>query len=139
MIQHPKLNILVPFAALAVISLIGGVLTPAKRRRADASSSAMSPAPVDTQVAAESSTFERKTKKMGYAAWGRSPFLQKTEAVVTPTKLILAGIAWDDQGPKAVINDQIVGVGDKVGGNTVVSIKKDRVIMNDGSSDFELR
>lgn len=141
--QTPKLKILTVLTVVAFLSLMYGILTPAKRRGGHTPD--MSAIELTSRSGSETApssfqrTAERTAKKMGYATWGRSPFLPKTESVVTRTKLVLAGIAWDDQSPKAVINDQIVGVGDTVGGNSVVSIQKDRVIMSDGSSDFELR
>jgi hypothetical protein len=51
----------------------------------------------------------------------------------------LNGIVWDKTSPMAIINDEIVKIGDSVGGKIVVDIKQDRVILNDGSKDFELR
>jgi hypothetical protein len=38
-----------------------------------------------------------------------------------------------------VINHKVVKKGDKAGKNTVVEIKGDRVILNDGSEDFEIK
>ena len=54
------------------------------------------------------------------------------------TGLSLNGIVWDEENPKAIINGAIIGIGDKLGVNTIVDIKKDRVILNDGAADFEL-
>lgn len=51
----------------------------------------------------------------------------------------LNGILWDKACPMAIINDEIVKIGDSVGGKIVVDIKQDRVILNDGVTDFELR
>ena len=135
----PKLKILAVLIFLAVVSLIYGILAPARQRGGKAPNPDVRESGAPSQSQAALSTLVRKARGIGYTTWGRSPFMPKTEAVVTPTKLILAGIAWDDENPKAVINDEIVGAGDKVGGNTVVSIQKDRVIMSDGSSEFELR
>ena len=54
------------------------------------------------------------------------------------SSLSLNGIIWDKKNPKAMLGDAFVKKGDTVGGNKVVDIKKDRVILNDGSKDFEL-
>lgn len=51
----------------------------------------------------------------------------------------LSGIIWDEKDPKAIIDGKIVGVGEKSGANTVVTIEPDRVILSDGSRDFEIR
>lgn len=53
--------------------------------------------------------------------------------------LSLKGILWDVQKPLALINGMTVKIGDKVGNCVIVSIKQDKVILNDGSKDFELR
>lgn len=45
---------------------------------------------------------------------------------------------WDKEKPLAIINDAIVKIGDKVSGNIIVDIKQDKVILNDGTNDFEL-
>ncbi len=56
-----------------------------------------------------------------------------------PYSLNLAGIIWDKDKPLALINNDVVGVGDYVKGNIIVSIKNDRVILNDGVKEFEIR
>lgn len=53
--------------------------------------------------------------------------------------VILTGIFLDEKSPKALIGNVVVGIGDNVGGNTVIKIEKDRVILSDGSKDFELK
>jgi hypothetical protein len=53
--------------------------------------------------------------------------------------LSLSGIFSDGQKSRAIINGMIVKVGDKVRDCVIVSIEQDRVILNDGSKDFELR
>jgi Tfp pilus assembly protein PilP len=52
--------------------------------------------------------------------------------------LSLIGILWNQESPQAVINDQSVKVGDQIGPNKVVAIMPDKVVLNDGTSDFEL-
>ena len=53
--------------------------------------------------------------------------------------LNLMGILWDEESPKVIINDEILGIGDDIDGNTIVDIRQNKVILNDGSKDFELR
>lgn len=50
-----------------------------------------------------------------------------------------SGILWSQEHPLAIINEAIVKVGDKVGVNTVMDMKQDRVILNDGVKETELR
>ena len=38
-----------------------------------------------------------------------------------------------------MIGDSIVGKGDKIDGNTVIEVEKEKVILNDGTKDFELK
>lgn len=78
---------------------------------------------------------KRKAKKTQFRVWGRNPFLPAD----TPSAPDLSGILWDAQAPKAIISGNIVAVGDKVGGNTVVEIKQDRVILSDGAAYIELK
>lgn len=71
----------------------------------------------------------------------RDPF---TAAPIAPEKisdtgLRLNGILWDNAHSMVIINDTIVKIGDKINGNTVVNIKPEKVILNDGNHNFELR
>jgi len=51
----------------------------------------------------------------------------------------LTGILWDKDKPLAIINDEVVKVGERVGNKMVVDIKKDRVTLSDGVALSELR
>ncbi len=44
-------------------------------------------------------------------------------------ELILNGIVWDADNPYAIINNDVVKVGDKFGGITVVEITEKNVIL----------
>ena len=50
----------------------------------------------------------------------------------------LDGISWDEKMPVAIINGEIVQAGSRVGPATVIEIRRDLVILNDGSADFAL-
>lgn len=89
---------------------------------------------------AESSYFfarlEAETKDLEYK---RDPFLDVSSAALNecPVGLCLKGIVWSTDNPGAIINDRIVRVGDKIQGDTMVSvleIKDDEVVLSDGSS-----
>lgn len=71
----------------------------------------------------------------------RDPFTVAPVASLRTTShgLYLNGIAWDKEKPIAIINESILSVGDRVDGYIVVEIKEDRVLLNDGNSDFELK
>jgi hypothetical protein len=82
----------------------------------------------------------RNFKKSAYANWGRNPFSGVTAPIKSYSAgLVLNGILWDKEKPLVMINDEILKVGDKISGNTVVAIKQDRVILNDGAKDFDLQ
>ena len=49
------------------------------------------------------------------------------------------GIAWDENNPVAVINDEVVRVGDQVQGHSVVKIEQNKVTLSDGVELIEIR
>ena len=69
----------------------------------------------------------------------KDPFHIKAEEVETVVEINLEGIAWDKEHPRAIINGEIVEKGQVINGNTVVDIQEYKVILNDGSSDLELK
>jgi len=80
----------------------------------------------------------RRAKRSNYSSWGRNPFLISGAPIRRFGGFTINGILWDKKNPLAIINERIVKIGDKIDGNTVVNIKQDRVILNDGSKDIEL-
>ncbi len=77
------------------------------------------------------------------ADWGRNPFftpaelwalanyrpVRTTEPVIPPGGLVLQGIVMDSTGRRvAMINDQIVTIGDRIGGMRVVDVWDDAVV-----------
>lgn len=137
--QNKKVVILIVLGALAVLSLIRGILTPSKIRREIASRSVVVRKTQPLTAAEAVAPSVRGTRRTDFASWGRSPFMPRKTKARTFTELTLDGILWDKRKPLAVINDEMVGIGDTVGGNTVVDIKEDRVILNDGTTNFQLR
>jgi hypothetical protein len=63
-----------------------------------------------------------------------------TLSVITDSKLKLQAIAWSDDAARrmAVINNHIVREGETVDGFSITSIRRDDVIVNDGSSSWRL-
>ena len=51
----------------------------------------------------------------------------------------LTGIIWDKDKPLAIIDNNVVKIGEQVGDKTVVDIKRDRVIFSDGKALSEIR
>lgn len=71
--------------------------------------------------------------------WMRDPFSDKIYlSEKGEIDLKLSGILWDEKNPSAIISDKVVTEGDTVGKYTVLKIKEERVILNDGIKNVEL-
>jgi len=134
--QNKKVIILVVLSIFAVISLARGIMAPSKHRTVSApavsSQQAAGAQPADSHTA-----MQRRARRSAFKSWKRSPFAPVGTA--TSTTLVLNGIIWNKDRPKAMIGDTIVTKGEKIGENKVVDIKPDRVILNDGTNNFELK
>lgn len=132
--QNKKIIILIVLAIFAVVSLMHGMAARPKK-------AAMNPAASKTTSPSASKeilpNIGRQYKRSKNTSWKRSPFVPTGTS--TASRLVVSGIIWSKDKPKAMIGDTMVGRGDKVGSNTVVEIKTDKVILNDGTKDFELK
>ncbi|MBI5873093.1 MAG: hypothetical protein HZB36_03000 [Candidatus Omnitrophica bacterium] len=88
--------------------------------------------------AEEKQLFGRLREESAGISLKRDPF---SGAILAPsdTGAALSGILWSQEHPLAIINDVIVVIGDKIGPNTVVDIKQDKVVLSDGTKTLELR
>ncbi len=70
----------------------------------------------------------------------RDPFSKEVVLPKKPTHplMYLTGILWDSEKPKAIINETILGVGDKVRGNMIVDIQRYKVVLHGENGYFEL-
>ena len=144
-----KVIIFILLVGSALVSIIYGIMTPSKVMQEIKAQSkkeqAEHPASSETKAGSgevssgefspllpPSTGIKRRPARSLAKEWGRNPFLRQDA-------LELRGILWDDQNPKAVIDEDIVAVGDLVNGSLVVEIRKDGVVLYDGSSDFELK
>lgn len=123
--QNKKIIILTILGIAAVISLFYGMFAPSKTKRNIILKQTNAPHRLTT----------RNAGKTAYSSWSRNPFLVPSES----QESVLSGIMDDKENQTAIINNNIVKIGDKVNGNTVVDIKQDKVILNDGVKDFELK
>jgi hypothetical protein len=74
--------------------------------------------------------------------WHRCPFcgIIYTETEDQETiGLRLMGILWDDKEPMVIIGEDVFKQGDKIGKFVITEIRHNKVIVNDGVRDFELR
>lgn len=74
-----------------------------------------------------------------FTDWETSPFLVErgsapSGTAASPSARILSGILWDAQSPSAIVDNQLVHVGDHLGGWRVQEIRQDRVILSDGAA-----
>ena len=134
--RNKKLLILIVLSIGAVFSLIYGTVTSSKGRLKPSVSHLVIKQGKNSQLAKEDISAKSRPKRTDFASWGRNPFMLKK---VKDKKLTLNGIIWDAKNPQAVINGEIVGVGDKVSKYSVVDININAVVLNDGKRDFELR
>lgn len=97
-------------------------------------------------------SFKPEEEKFLYASHDkRDPFVPLVDKKGRPVAVLeggiqfkisdlsLEGIIWDETKPLAIINDQVVGCGDKVSGVTVVKIERDKVILNYQNESFDLK
>lgn len=70
--------------------------------------------------------------------WGRNPFVLKESSEKMESGLTLSGILWDQISPHAIVNNMVVGIGEKVENYTITDIRQDRVILSDGAETREL-
>lgn len=80
----------------------------------------------------------KKRLKSEFKSLGRDPFSLGKEAA-SLADLNLIGILWDESFPQAIINGEIVKVGDVINNNKVVEIKRDKVILSEGKNRVELK
>lgn len=72
--------------------------------------------------------------------WGRDPFLPETSKTQEhgTEDLALSGIMPDKQNPCAIINDEVVKLGDKVDGMTVIEINENNVVLDENGKRHTL-
>jgi hypothetical protein len=133
--KDKKVVVLIVLSVFAVISLARGIMAPAKHRHGGAPPHEQQPQ-LQRQEPAQGLSMTRRAKRSTFAAWKRNPFVPGYAA---STSMTLSGVIWNKDRPKAMIGDTIVTKGDKVCGATVVEIKPDSVILNDGSKNIEIK
>lgn len=135
--KDKKVIILIILGICAVISLSYGIFSSPKGRRQVPSVPAAVSQAEKIEPAQGAAGIQRRAARTKFKSWARSPFAPRAGAA--GTSLSLSGIVGSPKKPKAMIGDAIVGVGDMVGKYKVVAIRQDRVILNDGTKDIELK
>jgi hypothetical protein len=140
--ENKKVIVLIVLAVAAVISLTYGILTPPKGRRLASEGPAVGRQlrNIRQTQAVKIIPRERSAKKTKYTSWGRNPFAPKKVIVAAPPpELILHGIVWYGGEPKAMINEEIVGIGDTISSRTVILIDQAGVTLSDGTKEYILK
>lgn len=128
---------------VVLIALIGNTLLNKPKPQAQVQSvepdvSAVAPASVpQVQPMPETKTENKSTDT---TMWGRDPFvLKEIGAPGTVISLRVMGITLSKNKKRmAIINNEMVAVGSKIGQYSVVRILKDRVVVTDGKENFDL-
>ncbi len=136
--KNKKVIIAVILCIGAVISLIYG-MTAGPKARKRSGEEAVSRQDAAVTPARRIVPTKRKAAKTDFVSWGRNPFTSEGVSAEAGTGLVLNGILWDNKKPLVIINDNVIGIGGKIGENTIVDIKKESVILNSGTGNFELR
>lgn len=133
--KDKKIIILIVLGVAAAVSLLWGTTSTPKRKQpaAEVPQVVQTSQSVPTPAQASITRMAVRTK---FKSWKRRPF-QPTQIPGQSSNLVLNGIIGG-KVPKAMIGDQMVGVGEKIGNNRVVAINKDSVTLNDGTKDFTL-
>lgn len=81
---------------------------------------------------------KRQSQRTTYTEWGRNPFAPKGVPTGIYTKIRLSACLSSDGVPCAIINDEIVHVGDVVDGKTVEEITENSVILSDEKRRYKV-
>lgn len=88
---------------------------------------------------------EKETAAPSVREIKRDPFLpsymrleSKRSGVFSSEELgfSLSGIMWDPEDPVAIINGEVMHVGDVINGKKILEIKKDRVVFGEGEARY---
>ena len=131
--NNKKVIILIVLVIIAIFGIMRNLRAPYDR-----GGSAISDSSVLTNIAGDISDLTRTVRKTDFDTWKRSPFIPTDVAAKEVPTLALSGIFWDEKKPTAIIDDEIVTVGSKIGDAVIVDIQKGSVRLNDGANDFEL-
>ena len=105
-----------------------------------AKAKAVQPAPTATDTAAKPAeiTGALTPKVLPPETWGADPFVRDWVMVNELVNLKLKAITLGGERPYALINDQILQVGDEISGKRVAKIESDNVTLEQGGRTFTL-
>ncbi len=134
---------------MAVLALYTFVLRPqpelkgvsaAAAEATGAKTKAVQPAPTATDAAARpaAATGALTPKVLPPETWGADPFVRDWVMVNELANLRLKAITLGGERPYALINDQILQIGDEISGKRVAKIESDNVTLEQGGRTFTL-
>ena len=135
--------------AVAVLALYTFVLRPqpdlkgvsaAAAEATGAKTKAVQPAPTATDAAAKpaAATGALTPKVLPPETWGADPFVRDWVMVNELANLRLKAITLGGERPYALINDQILQIGDEISGKRIAKIESDNVTLEQGGRTFTL-
>lgn len=92
-----------------------------------------------SDVAAVPKTIPQKSIRL--LSWGKDPFvspIKDGKGAVMPSSLKLSAILYAKDKPSAIINKDIVYIGDVIDGQKIVDIKKGYVILQNKMETYKL-
>ena len=135
--QKLVLAVLVVIMGLVYVRALrhpGGRLALPQPASSEPSASARPSAAVRQDITRERAAQRRRTETL---SWERDPFLRGgTEGT---SGLVLSGILWDANAPIAILNGQMLHVGDELEGYRIVYITPDHVAVTDGTDTLQLQ
>ena len=134
--ENKKLIILAVLAVFGIASLIYGITSPPRGKNGTLSAPKRGHEPLPDKERIVPTA--RNASRSAYDEWGRNPFTPAGYGKVERPELTISGVIWDEKTPKAIINNDIVGVGAIIGPYTVIEIRRDSVTLNDGTKDTTL-
>ena len=136
--NNKKIIILIILGIGAIISLYHGLRAPARSKYGR--STVKKEVPAKTAARPQGTQgitgVARRAKRTQFNTMQRSPFIPKNGG---PAGLNLNGIVWQKDRHRVIINNTILAVGEKIGENTIIDIRKNGVILSNGVKEFELK
>ena len=130
--KQKKLKIALPILVVVIAVVWGPIImgsgSKSKKQKSASGINTISGSGGASDLISLARSSERKKSKTSYPEWGRNPF---TLAKTTTTSS-LEGILWDEQNPKAIVDGNIVGVGDQIGTGLIIGIGQNSITVKNG-------
>ncbi|MEI8350174.1 MAG: hypothetical protein WCI77_08480 [Candidatus Omnitrophota bacterium] len=140
-----KIGVVILLVIILIFAVVNAIKAGKKQKNfiAQSSSAAVLPSVQNDSAGGGmggGSLYHRLENESDRLKLGRDPFTrsQIANTAKEDSSINLSGIIWDTKNPKAVINGEILSVGEKVKGNLIVEIRPDKVILSDGERQFEV-